>query len=155
MKQDCVYHIFNPGQLAERLAFVRKHLEESNIWPVVITTKKYTAPRSLPQNALFQKWAREYACHLLKVKKPTEAQHEAMKITLKRAAYSSQHWPWLLEEVTDLFTGECSKRLRSSSNYDKGEMHLFMNWVQMRAAEDGLTLESLGEYQELAEAQSA
>lgn len=147
--------IRNPGEAGRVLGFFQKHLEERNQWPICWAPKKYTAPRSLPQNALFQKWAREYVQHLLKVPAPSDAQHEAMKITLKRAAYTANGWPWLLEEVTDLFTRETSKRLRSSTKYDKGEMHMFLNWVQAKAADDGLILESLGEYRELQERQVA
>jgi hypothetical protein len=49
--------------------------------------------------------------------------------------------PWTGEEGTPV--------LRSSKNYKRGEMFLFLTWLQMTAANDGLVLESLGEYARL------
>lgn len=107
--------------------------------------------RSIDQNALFQKWAREYACHVLKKPKVSEAEHEAMKYTLQRHCYAETGWDYLLGEKRDLFTGEVKPDRAHTSGFDKGEMHQFLNWVQARAANDGLILESLGEYKELQE----
>jgi len=143
----------NPGELRERLEYFRQHLEERNEWPIAWKVKKHT--RSLDQNSLLQVWARQYVCHLLAVEKPSDAELEAMKVTLKRSCYAENGWSWLIEDVKDLFTGESSKRLKSSADYDVGEMHSFLDWVQRKAANDGLILESLGEFQELREAQNA
>ena len=105
--------------------------------------------RSLDQNALFQKWAREYACHLLNKDKVSKEEHEAMKYTLQRQCYAQMGWDYLLARRTDLMTGEQKVERRSTTDFDVGEMYQFMNWIQASAAERGLILESLGEYQEL------
>jgi hypothetical protein len=111
--------------------------------------------RSIDQNALFQKWSREYACHFLNKQTVTEAEHEAMKYTLQRHCYAETGWPYLLGEKRDLFTGEVKPDRAHTSGFDKGEMHQFLNWVQNRAAQDGLLLESLGEYAQLQQEQVA
>lgn len=116
------------------------------------TTVCFSSPdtkRSIDQNALFQKWAREYACHTLNKQTVSEAEHDAMKYTLQRHAYADTGWAYLLGEKRDLFTGEVKPDRAHTKNFDKGEMHQFLNWVQNRAAQDGLMLESLGEYQQL------
>jgi len=38
---------------------------------------------------------------------------------------------------------------RSSKDYKVGEMFLFLTWLQNFAAEDGIVLESRGQYQKL------
>lgn len=113
---------------------------------------KFEAPkqkRSIDQNSLFQKWAREYAGHILKKSEVTEAEHDAMKYTLQRHCYAETGWDYLLGEKRDLFTGEVKPDRAHTSDFGVGQMHQFLNWVQARAANDGLMLESLGEYKEL------
>jgi hypothetical protein len=142
-----------PAELKARLAFFEKHVCERGDFPIAWKLTKHT--RSLDQNALLHVWCTDYVKHLLRVEKPTAAQREAMKITLKRACYAETGWSWLIESVTDLFTGEVSTRLASSASYDVGEMHSFLDWIQRRAADDGLILQSMGEFQELRDAQTA
>lgn len=115
---------------------------------------KPESARSQSQNALFQVWAREYACHLLNQHKVTEEQQEDMKYTLQRHCYAEMGWDYLISRNADLFTGEEKPARAPTKRFGVGEMHQFLNWVQMKAANDGLILESKGEYKELQEAQN-
>lgn len=104
--------------------------------------------RSLDQNALFHIWAREYAAHLLK-KNPhhiKEGELDGMKRVLKSHCYRDNAWDFLIYEKINPFTGESKKDYRSTKHYKTGEMYLFLTWMQMKAATDGLVLESKGEF---------
>ena len=125
-------------------------LEEGDLLEVT----KAQHRRSLDQNALLNIWARDYATHPLK-KKPTDEQQEAMRITLQRACYAALKYDWLIEDTKDLFTGSVKKQRRSTTKFGKGEMTMFLDWIQHRAAEDGLVLEAKGEYLELSRSQVA
>ena len=106
--------------------------------------------RSLDQNSLFQKWARQYAAHLTGIPENEipDKVHEHMKYTLQRHCYAAMGWDFLLTEHEDLFTKKRRLDRRSTRDMDTGEMFAFMEWIQSRAADDGLILESLGEYAE-------
>jgi len=145
----------SPGELVERLENFRKHLEGRGDYPVCWKAQKYRKPRSLSQNALLNVWAREYAQHVLGKDEVTEDEQEAMRITLQRACYAATHWEWLIEHVTDLFTGESKPQRKSTTKMDRGELSQLLDWIQHRAAEDGLILEAQGEYAELRERQVA
>ena len=110
------------------------------------------ADRSLDQNALLHCWLTEYAAYLLgKHKKQiTEAEIEGIKKIAKRRYYAETGAEWVVLRPLDPWTGEeCSSVLRSSKNYTRGEMFLFLTWLQMTAANDGLVLESRGQYAKL------
>lgn len=144
-----------PGQFRHVLEQFRIYIEERGDFPIAWQAKKYTGARSMDQNSLLQVWSREYARHVLKRDEVTEAEQEAMRITLQRACYAATGWDWLIEHVPDLFTGETKPQRRSTTKFSKGEMTELLSWIQHRAAEDGLILESLGEYAELQAAQVA
>jgi len=127
----------------------------SNGDTITVEVKGGKRRRSIEQNALYQLWARDYAKHLLGREKITEAEHEAMKMTLQRHCYIENGWSFLIEVLPDMFGGKAKPSRRSTTDFDKGEMHQFMNWVQYKAADDGLILESLGEYAELKQGQAA
>lgn len=53
----------------------------------------------------------------------------------------------MLRKVVDSLTGEAGSALRSSTEYETGQMFDLMEWVQAMAITDlGLLLESSGEY---------
>lgn len=145
----------NPGELKARLQAFERHLTEKNIWPIVWDAKPYKDPRSLDQQALLNVWAGQFAQHVLDKAKVTQAEKEAMRITLQRHCYADTGWPWLIESVKDLITGKEHVQRRSTTKFDKGEYTQFLNWIQMAGADRGLILESLGEYRELQERQVA
>lgn len=145
----------NPGELRKRLEFFAKHIEEQNIWPICWKASKYTGHRSLDQNALLHVWCGEFARHTLNKAKVTETEKEAMRFTLQKHCYLATGWEWLVEQTTDMFTGETKLQRRSTTKFAKGEMTVFLEWIQHEAANRGLILESMGEYQELQERQVA
>ena len=113
--------------------------------------------RSLDQNALYQVWSREYAAYLLKkpVKQITEGELDGMKRILKAHAYRDNGWDFMIYEKINPFTGEIKRDYRSTKNYKTGEMFQFLTWVQMKAATDGLVLESKGEFKHNQQRQAA
>ena len=115
-------------------------------------TWRIGADRSLDQNALLHVWLTEYAAHLLnKAKKAvTEAELEGIKKTAKMRYYTQTGFEWLIVTAVNPWSGEEYKpQLRSSKKYTRGEMFLFLTWLQDTAAGDGLVLESRGEYAKL------
>ena len=108
--------------------------------------------RSLDQNALLHVWLTEYAAHLLGKdrKSVTRGELEGMKRHAKRMYYLETGFPWLVHEVVNPAKPTERKRdFTSSKTWKRGEMYLFLTWLQMKAATDGLILESRGEYAEL------
>ncbi len=114
--------------------------------------------RSMNQNALFHLWAREYAASLLGAgqKDVSEEILEGMKRTLKRECYRDTAWPFLTIKLRNLFSGEEKTDFRSSSNFKRGEMFQFMEWIQGYAAQHhNLILEAKGEFAKLKREQNA
>lgn len=106
--------------------------------------------RSLDQNALAHVFFTEYAAHLLRKDKRdvTKGEVEGMKRHAKREYYRETGYPWLIHTVVNPATGQTKKDFTSSKSWKKGEMMDFLSWLQMKAANDGLILESKGEYAE-------
>ena len=118
----------------------------------VTFTWRIGADRSLDQNALLHVWLTEYAAHLLGKhrKQITEAELEGIKKIAKRRYYAETGAEWMVVKPVDPWTGEeGAPVLRSSKHYTRGEMFLFLSWLQLTAANDGLVLESLGQYAKL------
>lgn len=132
-----------------RLEFLAAHLKERGIWPIEIKIDRYRDARSLSQNALYQVWARQFARHLLKQTEITPDDHEDMKQSLIRHCYAETGWNFLVRKFHDLLTDEWKVTTRSTSDFKQGEMYQFMSWVQAKAADSGLILETAGEYEEL------
>ena len=146
----------NPAELQARVAGFCRQLEQQAIFPICWQAKPYTNPRSLDQNALYWVWVTEFAQHLLNKKKISAAEKEDMAYTLQRHCYAAMGWDWLLTTPVDLLTGKPGKPQRkSTTKMLKGEMTLYLEWVQSAAADRGLILESVGEYAELQASQNA
>tara|TARA_R110000851_G_scaffold302789_1_gene460205 strand:- start:421 stop:900 length:480 start_codon:yes stop_codon:yes gene_type:complete len=110
--------------------------------------------RSLDQNALFHVWITEYAAYRLKIHKKAvyKGLIEGMKQIIKKrfTATHPESYSWMVFEVVNPFNLEAtSKEYTSSSSWKKGEMFLVLTWFQMVAAEDGLILESKGQFEKL------
>ncbi len=108
--------------------------------------------RSLDQNALFHVWLTLYAAHLLNKdrKQVSRAELEGMKRIVKKKFYQQFGYPWMLIKPINPFTLEEGKTdYASSSDYKTGEMFQLLTWLQMQAANDGLVLESTGEFSKL------
>lgn len=107
------------------------------------------ADRSLSQNALFHVWLTEYAAHLLNIPKKTVTPDilEGMKKTVKKRFYQETAESFMVHTIIDPWGQERAKKAyTSSSSWKPGEMYQVLNWLQIMAANDGLVLESIGEF---------
>jgi hypothetical protein len=144
-----------PDEIDVRVAHFAARIKADGTFPVAWRAEPYRSPRSIDQNALLHVWSRDFARHVLDRAKVTSEEQEAMRITLQRHCYADTGWAWLIDHHPDLFTGETKPSRRSTTKFSKGEMFKFLSWIQARAADHGLVLESLGEYAELQESQHA
>lgn len=120
---------------------------------LVFSPPEMGAGRSLDQNALFHVWMREYAGHLTKTAPnlvPTGV-IEGMKRHCKVMFYNETRANWIMTNIVNPKTGQSKKDVVSTKHLSKSHMFEFMEWIQASAANDGLILESKGEYQELLE----
>ena len=113
--------------------------------------------RSLDQNALFHVWCTDYAAHLLnKTKKDvTKGELNGMKRIVKKKFNAAVSNNFMVGIITDPFTGDTKKDYTSSSDWKSGEAFIVMEWLQLHAANDGLILESLGQYDKLKRTQTS
>lgn len=120
----------------------------------------YTEPRigpdrSISQNALLHVFLSEYAAYILKRDKKEVAKDrglmEGMKLDAKKkfVLHHPENTSWMVHEVIGPMSGSKKKAYTSSSNWKRGEMFVFLTWLQMLAANDGLILESKGEFNKL------
>jgi len=113
--------------------------------------------RSLPQNALFHVFNTEWIAY--KLGKPsnlvTKIELTGMKRTTKKLAYHHLRQDFLIHEITDYSTGQTKLDYTSSKDWKKGEMFMVLELMQNLAAEDGLILESKGEFKRLQESENA
>lgn len=107
--------------------------------------------RSLSANSLFHVWATEYAAHLLKKDKKsvTKGELAGMKRIIKQRFNAANPNNFMVHEVVDPFTGNSKRDYTSSADYKVGELFMVMEWLQLHAANDGLILESIGQYEKL------
>ena len=139
----------SPVSLAAFLSFVAKLFAEKKY---LTFSWRIGEDRSLVQNSLLHVWLTIYAAYLLQKdrRSVTEAELEGIKKTAKRRFYAETGAAWMVIHPIDPFTGEILQPvLRSSKNYTREEMFHFLTWLQMTAAEDGLVLESRGQYAKL------
>lgn len=110
---------------------------------------KIGADKSLPQNALLHVWLTEYAAHLLKTPKKsvTEEMLDGMKKQAKQMFYQETAESFMVHQVIDPWHPDrVKKAYRSSASWSMGEMYIFLNWLQIKAGQDDLVLESKGQY---------
>ena len=109
------------------------------------------ADRSLDQNALFHVWLTEFCCHLARCHKSqvTEGMLEGIKLTMKGLFYRETDFSWMLLSVECPLTGNTKRGFTSSKTWRRGEMFLFLDWLQNFAATKGCILESKGEFAKL------
>lgn len=122
----------------------------------------YSAPRigpdrSLDQNALLHVWLTEFAAELAKCHKSevTEGMLEGIKRSMKEAFYREAGEPWMIHTVKCPLTGREKKDWSSSKSWKRGEMFMFLSWLQMFAANHGCILESKGQFNKLQREQAA
>jgi len=107
--------------------------------------------RSLDQNALFHVWCTEYAAHLLKKDKRSISKGElaGMKRVVKQRFNAMNPNNFMVHDIVEPFSGHSRKDFTSSKDWKVGEAFMVMEWLQLHAANDGLILESLGQYDKL------
>jgi len=115
-----------------------------------ISLKSYSEG-SLPQKALLHIWIREYASKFFKkhIKAITEGDQIDIKTMLKQKAYKDYGWDFLVRKVTNHELNVSAYVLKSIGDYSKGELYMFMEFVQDYVATQGLILNSQGEFQDL------
>jgi|GEM_PF-1208971 len=115
------------------------------------------ADRSLNQNALFHVWLTEYAAHLTKthIKMVPKTVVEGMKKVVKRDFYAETAHKFMVHEIVNPWTGGKKVDYTSSADWKRGEIYMVLEWLQMKAANDGLVLESKGEYAKLKRQEAA
>lgn len=109
------------------------------------------ADRSLDQNALMHVWLTEFCCHLARCHKDqvTDGMLEGIKRTMKGLFYKTYAYGWMIHDVTCVLTGRTKKDFTSSKDWKRGEMFIFLDWLQNFAATKGCILESKGEFAKL------
>lgn len=104
--------------------------------------------RSLDQNALFHVFLTDAAAYYLSKHKkdvtPTDV--ESMKITVKRHFYGATRQAFMVETIADIWGTKTKETFTSSKRWKRGEMFMVLEWLQNKAAQDGLILESKGEF---------
>ena len=137
------------GIFAKRLFLERKY---------ITFTWRIGEDRSLDQNALFHVWCTEWAAFLLSKHKKTVTREElaGMKKIVKREFYLERGYSWLVMRPVNPRTQEQGQaEYSSSADWKLGEMFEVLTWVQLRAAHDGLILESKGQFNKLQREQIA
>ena len=111
------------------------------------------ADRSIPQNGLLHVWLAEYAAFILKIDKRDvyEGILEGMKLDAKKRFLldNPDSSSWMVHEVKGPLSGRIKKAYTSSASWGRGEAYVFLTWLQMLAANDGLILESRGQFAKL------
>ena len=140
------------------LALAHKILDEN------FEKKKFTTygvrhgeSRSLNQNALFHVWCLEWGCFISNLNpkslsgKDKDKIIEGTKRGVKRKFYIETGFDWMVHTIKNPFTGEEKKDFTSSGKWLQPEMFTVLTWMQATAANDGLLLESQGEFKKLQE----
>lgn len=105
---------------------------------------------SMPQLALFHIWLKKWAAHALHKPEADVSPNElaGMKRSVKARYYHETSAPWMVETIADpLAPGRTRTDYTSAAAWEVGEMFAVMEWMQLKAAEQGLVLEAIGEYQ--------
>lgn len=138
-------------QLAEYIKYCSNLLEKKG--RIACTCESYKPNAGLTQLALLNIWLKEYFEHLNGVK-PSEPQLERFRNQAKKQFYADEKADFMVFKTKNSFTGKVVNSIKSSTELDKGEMMLFLNWIQIMASQDGLLLESKGEHKKLNESQT-
>jgi hypothetical protein len=112
--------------------------------------------RSLDQNNLIHLWLTECAAYYLSKHKKdvTPTDLEGMKRAAKARFYVEHKQPWMVHEIANPWTNAKKKDYTSTKSWKRGEMTMFLDWLQNVTATDGLLLEAAGEYAKIKRDQS-
>lgn len=106
------------------------------------------ADRSLDQNALLHVWLTEFAAYLTPchTKQVTKGMLYGIKRSMKGLFYREYAYEWMIQEVVCPLTKRSKKDFTSSKDWKRGEIFIFLDWLQHFAATKGCVLESKGEF---------
>ena len=110
--------------------------------------------RSLDQNSLFHVWLTEYAAYLLRKDKRDvlKGEVEGMKRAIKGGFYKETGRIWMIHEVINPKNPDQRKRdFTSSKTWKVPEMFELLTWLQATGINDGIVLESKGQFKKLQE----
>lgn len=102
------------------------------------------------QKALIHIWLLKWAAFALsKVEDDvTKAEVEGMKRSVKSRYYHETGAAWMVEEIFDpLAPKKRRTEYTSIADWSPGECFMVMEWMQLKAAEQGLILEAEGEFE--------
>ena len=145
---------FIVNSLASRMA-INKWIDDlyAKHGYITFSEPRIGADRSLDQNALLHVWLSEYCAFTLKVhkKEVSKGLIQGMKDLVKQkfTARFPDSFSWMVYDVINPITKETRQAYTSSKTWKSGEMFQVLTWFQMTAAEDGLILESKGNFAKL------
>lgn len=106
--------------------------------------------RSIDQNKLFHFWCTEWIANILRIDKRevSKASLAGMKRTVKKMFLLAhpETKEWMIQVITDYTTGQTKKDYTSSADWKTGEMFMVLTFMQLEAANQGIILESKGEF---------
>lgn len=121
-----------------------------------IYTIKSGPMSSMPQLALCHIWLRQWIAHIYHKKESdvTNEELEDFKRKAKTKYYQETGESFAMAWMYDAMAPE-KKSLQPTSigDWQQGECFAFMEWMQLKAAEGGLILESRGEHKKLKQEQ--
>ena len=148
--------VINGDQAEEKyFAFIRDLRKEHPY--LIVKYPRFGEQRSLTANSLLHVWIRDAAAFYLSkpLDEVTDLDMDAMKISLKVHCLldNPNFKEYLIVDLPDPMGKKCEtdigqQRYASSKHWGRDGMHHIMTWFQIRAAFDGLTLESKGKFKE-------
>ena len=147
---DDTFVVNSTQSIPEFGKWVRAKFEE---FKYLTFTYRVGEDRSLSQNSILHVWLTLYAAHLAKIdrKQVSTEMVEFIKTLCKKQYYTETGAPWMITRMVNPAKPKRKGKIyyRSSADYKHGEMFQFLTWLQMKAAQDGLVLESTGQYAKL------
>ncbi|HEX7762567.1 MAG TPA: hypothetical protein VF433_03015 [Cellvibrio sp.] len=135
-------------KLAEELWDKEKYVEFG--WKI--------GPRSsMPQKALIHIWFRTWVAHLTRQRERdvTQKQINGMKHWVKKHYYLQTGADFMIDHEPDPYDPrQLRKTFSSIADWSPAECADVMTWMQATAANNGLILESMGEFQRLKQQQN-
>jgi hypothetical protein len=116
----------------------------------VIFSWTYGDTATLPQKALIHIWLKTWAAFALHKREEdvTKQEMEGMKRSVKARYYHETGAAFMVEEIFDPLA-PTKRRLEYTSiaDWSPADCYHVMTWMQGQAAQNGLVLEAVGEYQ--------
>ena len=101
------------------------------------------------QKALYHIWLKEYAAFILKIPKKDVSKEmvEGTKKGTKEMFYQETGNSFMVYKPINPWHSDGEETAYTScSDWSPGDFYLVLNWLQIKAGQDGLVLESKGQY---------